>query len=413
VKITIALVAGPVEVFADFPPDEVWTTAYADRPKVDLDLDPSTTLGQAITSGLEALHYVRNGRIPFLPSSVAFRRPDDEKTGVGGTTYLLAVPTADGTAVWKSWVEVTLAELMASGDAGAVSGDPTQIYAVMVPPIGNGILPSWADLLQMLEVLRTTLGVFALPGAVAATVQLLRRWRSQAEVVTHALDAHAQSWGDRGVDPFSFDRWLDDKPWLPDELAALLGCSPSEAKAVLWAFGFGEAPSGLWRRELDEESTTLSRIKHDLIGTTSHHASEAELAIEFRRRLEHLITTGEASSRVDWDELAWMPRSLPGDSAHQARSRRSFAEMLRPSARARTSNEGVARSQAADTADTDTGASRGATAVRSNGKRDEPTATTPSRTRGSQAGAASHARCTVVGLTHGGVRIVRGAGARD
>jgi hypothetical protein len=326
--LTIAAVGRAPGRTNDFPPDEIWAMPFDKRPQTEVLAADDDTLGQVLTRGLAALGYASRGLIAFLPSSIGFWRPEDEVGRLGGTTYVLAVVQHDGSAVWRMYSEVTVHELMTSARAGAVNGDPTRIYAVMIPPIGNGLLPAWPDLIHMLTIAKTALEVLALPGAVVATHAAISRWRRQSAGAVKAIETRSPTWADRGLDPYFFDRWLDDQPWQVDDLAVLLGCTTAEAEAVLWSFGFAAASSGLWRRDDDEEATMLSRLTTDLIGTTTVGATDAQIDAEVTRRFRHLATTGKAPA-VHWDEVEWGPRSLPGDSAHQARSHDSFLDKLR------------------------------------------------------------------------------------
>lgn len=323
-RMTVARVGNTYTGDSHYPADAEWSSPWDCRPRADIDAEENTTLRAVITealltlSGAEAQDYV--------PYSVAFWRPEDELDQIGGSSFVLPVRRDDGSAEWRPWSEVKVAELFDAHQHGLIPGDPRRAYAFVLPQVGNGTLPTWGELLHMLEVLRTVAEILALPGGVAATWALLRGLPDQA---VDAVSTHASDWGERGLDPYALDQYLDDHPWHPADLAAALACSEDSACAVLWALGFARARSGVWRREVDAESTTMSRIRRLLISTAAPDADDPRLGEELQRRLQHLLDTSEAPAERDWDQLPWLRPALPGNSASQARTRAGFLGRLR------------------------------------------------------------------------------------
>lgn len=79
---------------------------------------------------------------------------------------------------------------------------------------------------------------------------------------------------------------------------------------MLWAFGFAEAPSGLWRRRGSEEAKLLADNRAMTLTTGFDRATKRQLAQEFRQRVEHFANTGKAPPAPDWKRLDWLKPPL-------------------------------------------------------------------------------------------------------
>jgi hypothetical protein len=324
-QLTVARIGNAVVGGDSFPADDEWRKPWQARPRVVVDVDDATLLGDVIAQALSEPDITTAG-MHYVPYAIAFWRPEDDAAGVGSRSMLLPVLLDDGSADWRNWTEVKVSQLLAAHERGLIQGDPRRPYAFVLPQVGNGVLPTWHELIAMLDVLRTVVEILALPGGVAASWALLRgRPQEAAEVV----NLHAIDWADRGLDPYGLDVYLDEHPWHPADLAAALACSEDSACALLWVLGFAKAPSGVWRREITPESIAMSRIRRLLISTAAPDAANPELAHELEQRLQHLIDTGLPADERDWDDLPWLQPALPGNSASQARTRRGFARILR------------------------------------------------------------------------------------
>ena len=323
--LTVARIGNATVGGGSFPRDEEWRKPWCTRPQVLVDAGDQTRLGHVIDRALSELGAKSPG-IHHMPYAIAFWRPEDDEERVGSSSMVLPVLRADGSADWLNWPEVTVVQLLEGHERGLIHGDPRRPYAFVLPQVGNGVLPTWHEFVGMLDVLRAVAEVLALPGGVAASWWLLR---GRPEKAIDAVAAHAVDWADRGLDPYALDVYLDDHPWHPADLAAALACSEDAACAVLWALGFAQAPSGVWRRAIDHESTAMSGIRRLLISTAAPDASNPQLADELERRLRHLLDTGRPAAEVDWDELPWLQPALPGNSATQARTSTGFLKRLR------------------------------------------------------------------------------------
>jgi hypothetical protein len=267
-EVTFALVSGRA-LKGKFATQSERTKRYSERPKITLTVEGEETLESAYDRALRAFGVVYpSGETP-MPSFVSFYRDADEQGGLAVGTWALAVPQQDGTARWRRYKQLTYDELVASADAGALNGDPRRPYLVPTPQVGvgNGILPPWETLVQLYETFRQVMELLAAPGGAYATYELAKRSFERSSKSADALNSHAARWRDAGTDPYMFDQWLDDKPWHSADLARLLGCSVDEAEAILWAFGFGVSPSGLWRRHEGEEAKFMADNWTHLIAT--------------------------------------------------------------------------------------------------------------------------------------------------
>jgi hypothetical protein len=89
-------------------------------------------------------------------------------------------------------------------------------------------------------------------------VDVARRIAKRVKPGRRVLRNHHLDWESRGVRPADFAQLLSTRAWGADELAGLLGCSGTEAQAVLWAFGFAfDQTSQRWVRGDDHEADAI------------------------------------------------------------------------------------------------------------------------------------------------------------
>jgi hypothetical protein len=323
--IVVALVGNRKAPSGTFPPDSEWSKPWEQRRRVEIEAFPTTTYGEIIEIALADL--CKGAAAGYRPYAISFWQPsDDNGSGLGRSTYVLAVVRSDGSADWKPWHEVTMEEAEQARTRGLLAGDHERPYAFVLPQVGNGTLPAWADLAHMLEIVRQVTELLTIPGGLAATYWLIRGRPKEAQ---EAVARHGADWQERGLDPYLLDGWLGSHSWDAKQIAAALACTDHEAAAVLWALGFAEGEDGLWRCSVDPESETMSGVRRLLISTASRFANDPQLAEELQRRLKHLLDTGEAPPERDWDRLPWLQPKMPGTEATQSRSRGAFEKMLR------------------------------------------------------------------------------------
>lgn len=251
-----------------------------------------------------------------LGASVAFFRPEDEERVAGGRVSA-AVPLVDerGRVTFGHYFhEVRFGDLIRSGEAGALSGDPFRPYIVLRPGVGNGVLPDWETIKAVWDAMDYVLARIANAGGAAAAAYAVKkgiidRLRKKTQAVSKVIDARSGDWASRNGQPYDVQEWLDDRPWLPADLVPLLDCSESEAEAVLWAFGFAPASLGLWRRDADQEARLLGETMNVAIRGYVHEASDEQVQHLLREEVDHFLETGNAR-RVDWHRFEW--RGAPG-----------------------------------------------------------------------------------------------------
>jgi hypothetical protein len=180
---------------------------------------PTTTYGEIIETALEDL--CKGAAASYRPYAISFWQPsDDDGSGLGRSSYVLAVVRPDGSADWKPWHEVTVEEAERARALGLLAGDHTRPYAFVLPQIGNGTLPIWADLAHMLEILQQVAELLTIPGGLAATYWLIRG-RPKEAVARHGGD-----WQERGRG-FSTEKSMPDTSLTPLSTSSISGKTSS------------------------------------------------------------------------------------------------------------------------------------------------------------------------------------------
>jgi hypothetical protein len=227
--------------------------SWNERRRVTLDVEPDETLehifGRVIaeTGTWEAdwNTYVHSDSAPepgprtrrFLAlREDASRIPLQERL-----SKALTLVDADGRAIWSAWhYDVTYQQLKEAADAGAVPGDPQQIYlAVRSDPAGGGILNSWELLLQAWDE-----GLEIVAGMVASGLysKVKRRFAGRRVLGPRIADLL-----NRGGHADYVRHALRGEDWSPRDLAGLLGCTVSEAEDVLALYGYEPRADGeMW-----------------------------------------------------------------------------------------------------------------------------------------------------------------------
>jgi hypothetical protein len=205
--------------------------------------------------------------------------------------------------------EITFAELIEAADATALRGDPLRPWLILHYEVGNGLLADWGTIANLWDLawyvfdhIDTLLGVAG--GAYAIKRAIVDRLRSRTKGGRDAAARRGPQWmQEQGASPWMLATFLWQVPRTTDQVAGLLGCTAGEAEAVLWAFGLvRDSNSGLWQPGEDEEAKML-RGNLELI---VHSYNEAVIADSIRRRVEHLLDTGETP-----------PVLWPGDPGYQ------------------------------------------------------------------------------------------------
>jgi len=286
IEVVVALVGDPTQPLPEILPERFWLQPYSERQTVALDVRPDESVGDVLQRAVE------QSGAPGMGARIAFYAPDDEQQ-LNPRRASPTVPLVDdaGRVTWRHyWYEPTYGELLRSGEAGALNGDPRRPYLLLEPGRGNGFLSDWPTILTVLVAVRYALGLVAdMDGAASVVDRLRRKTRAASDVI----EAKGDDWSSRNGDPYDVAEWLDDRPWLPADLVPLLGCTEDQAEAMLWAFGFAQADSGLWRRNADEEARLLGETTFAGIHLFQH-ADEEQMRRIVREELEHFLATGRA-----------------------------------------------------------------------------------------------------------------------
>jgi hypothetical protein len=261
---TVALV-GPVYGYPDEPvfdgpllEDQRPELPYAERMKLEVSATSETTLGEIIDSAAARLgtssHF--HDRVADGLTGIAFYEPRDEM-GLGAEPELrwqetIRIVDESGNPSWAvRWVDLRVDELLASHEAGLVAGDPSRPYLWPLIPQG-GMLQQLSDALWTLWLHWEH--VLAAYGSFDLASRMLRRIKKGQAGLTAQ---EGVPWWRRLARPHDFFAYLAASPRSSEEVAALVGCSISEAEGVLWGMGFVAGEDRLWRPALDAPSRVL------------------------------------------------------------------------------------------------------------------------------------------------------------
>jgi hypothetical protein len=296
-EVSFALGAGG-ESWITRPPASAFVTPWAERRTVTLTVTESDRLRKAYADALAALGVVNNLRFVPVPWYIVLHDENDAIDPTPRGLSTVPVPQGLGPAQWKDIDAVTYRDLIVATHAGLIRGDPARHYLFPASAAGCRTVAEWDALLSSLKALKVAIDVFAAPGAVYATLTMLRTLRAHAIESAAVISQKHSQWMDVGADPLAIEQWLDDGPWHADDLAVVLGCSRGEAEAVLWAFGFAQAPSGLWRRGATEEAKLLAGNRLFEVVSSQERRIQA-----LTGRLRVFAETKQAPDDPSWEDL--------------------------------------------------------------------------------------------------------------
>ncbi|MEA2392395.1 MAG: hypothetical protein QOJ82_286 [Solirubrobacteraceae bacterium] len=329
--VTVA-VTPAFELVFDVPDGPTYGASYDELPKTEVKADGGQTLREVLRIAadqlgvrpaaihLDALQSIarQDGR-PWAKPHVAdmlvwvgFRRPDDDEVEYTGDDYVvrrrqqrlsttdLVVRDDRGRAVWrKPGLDATLAELLDAAQVGLMDGSPLEPYLIPSIPQGDpGTLGEWARFIDALKVLWQATEIAATAGGAWGFFELITQvQRRRSPMSIEAVERRAPEWTDRGAAPADLFRLLIAKPRSTEETAALLGCSPDEANAILWAFGFVCKEDGLWEYKADPPAALLGDDVDLVFADAFQWPDWEERLEEFESdRLDELGTTGTPPS---------------------------------------------------------------------------------------------------------------------
>lgn len=304
-EITVALIANSEDPYRQRIPREEWERPYKDRRKVQLTVPSSSTLADVMRQAARKLGVApppEQEPPPSLPAyrRIAFYKPEDEKTfGPRAMPQLhwaqLVLVDGEGRAVFgvSDQRSVAIEDLLQAAKAGVVDGDPLRPYLILEPGWGDVPPPDWPTVLMGLEVVWDVLNRVAVVGGVWAFGEMvLKRLSDRIAVGKKAAGEHRE-WAQRGTRPFQFVALVLTQDWKTEELAELLGCSVSEAEAVLWILGFSQhADTGTWSLSGDVEAGLIRDIQEQI--AISSHRGGPNWDENLRQRILQLLESGES-----------------------------------------------------------------------------------------------------------------------
>jgi hypothetical protein len=300
-RVTVALV-GDEQMSGDLMPESARAVPYAKRRKVELDVGPEDFLGDVLRRAAEQFGATYYGAF------VAFYRPEDETGLKHGYSHVVPLLDDEGRVTWRHmFPDVPYHRLIRAYEAGALDGDPRRPYLLQQPGIGDGVVADWPTLKAVWDAAHFVLENLANIGGaaavgIAAKRVVIDRLRNRSKAVTEMIEQRSGEWAARGGDPADLYEWLDDRPWSSADLADMLGCTEGEAGAILWAFGFTTAQSGLWRRNQSEEGKFFNET--NMIGMTATGVREDDLRRVMATEIKAFLASGQA--RPDsWQRVPW------------------------------------------------------------------------------------------------------------
>jgi hypothetical protein len=320
--VSVALIGDPQTAFVvgdegitglRFPQD--FEIPYADRPKVDLEVEEDDTLGSIMLRAAQHFN-VESGtwgdtEIDMV-AFIAFYTPEHEREFRGWHVELPLVDEEGRLYFDYEWKNVTFAQVQLAADAGVFVGDPTKPYLLLQPGIGNGQITDWATLHAIYEALKYLVAGLSAAGGIYGGVQavqaVINRLRERLAQAAPVIESQGAEWDLRRIRPDNLFNALGDGPWQRDDLAKRLGTTPEQAEAFILGAGWAQDGAGLWRRGQDEEAKFLDNT-FDLVihtGMTANREAVERLVLD---RARHLLDTGQAPE-LDWDEVM---RHLPDD----------------------------------------------------------------------------------------------------
>ncbi|MEX1357428.1 MAG: hypothetical protein WD981_02280 [Gaiellaceae bacterium] len=297
--VLLTLVGDPVQPGA--PLETEWEKPFADRPTVELDVEPDESLGSIVQRALEAfdVKVPADTISPVHLVDIGFHDDEADRPRV----WDMSVVDEYGRAVWTAYDLrlVPFSQVLASAEAGVFPGDPRCLYIILREPIGNGLGIDWPTVVHAWEVIdQIVRRVGEYGGAVATIAAALALVRSRIRRGRDAIIRNMPQWSQRGARPYDVARLLTQRTWSVAELAGLLGCSEEDAEAVLDLFGFARSDrDGLWHQSEDDAARILAAAFEEAAAT--HFDFTAQEREEFAQRIEELVRTGEPPPERTYD----------------------------------------------------------------------------------------------------------------
>jgi hypothetical protein len=301
--VTVALVGDPANPGHSIPEAE-WGRRWEDRPRIELEVQPTDSLGSIRERALEQFgvatpNYAHGGRLATEFPFVAFYS-ESRPTQMSGAGMSITVTDDLGRAVWS--VDPDLArfdQLVSASELGALEGDPQRIYLILLPPSGNGIFVDWQSLLDAWRITWDVLeSIDTVAGAAAAAEFVRRKIRNRLQRGRPTVEHRASEWGQRNGNPHDVAGLLGRRSWTAEEASGLLGVTTEDAIAVLAIFGFAQdGEDQRWYRDGDQAAALLGAVLDEV-----WRYPPREDAPMFRTRINEILRTGDTMPYPDYRE---------------------------------------------------------------------------------------------------------------
>ncbi len=285
---------------------EDFVRPWDERCKVEIEVEESDTLKTILKRGTEALGSelppADYDTFPFVDFFV-------EGRGSIRLRNELTLVDDEGRVRWTwKWADEPYSELLRAHEAGVLVGDPTRIYVLRQPGIGNGVL---ADFPSFVELLRLTFEVLGAVGAVSDVRKWVHELVLRGRKATDTFEKYRTDWETNGAMPHKVWEFLRQQPWTSGDLARALGANVDEVESILLYLGHVRGADGFWRPGDDALSQFLAGNAEFLLHNP--HVERRWVRLYLQERLEEFVETGEAPE-LSWPELPTMPPSEWTDS---------------------------------------------------------------------------------------------------
>jgi hypothetical protein len=238
------------------------------------------------------------GRFEDLLRFAAFVLPGDEEDGPAVLRHkylhLRRVATVDaaGLARWDVRpLDAPIGNLLRAGDAGLLGGDPLRPYLILAVPGGDlgAIGTTWSAFEEAFTVVWE---VVSAAGTAYSAAQAIKAIRARLGGAKEVIALRSEEWSERGARPADLVPILGAEARSSGQVAALLGCTETEAEALLWGLDFEAGDDGLWRAAVENEEASVPLLARSLLGRSEATSTDG-LQAEAEAALRHQEASGE------------------------------------------------------------------------------------------------------------------------
>jgi len=299
IRVEVALLGDPARPVQPIPLPE-WRRPWSERPRITLEVADDETVADVLRRASEEFEVASHEHFSTArPTFIAFHE-DGAARDVLALARDLTLVDDSGAALWRVDFEFApYGQVVRSADAGAITGDPRRLYLILQYGAGNGIVPSWPDFIQALEVVWEIIDrAETLYGVAAIAVAARRKIRQRLERGRETLRRRIPLWGQRGADLEAFADSVRGRSWSAEELGRFLDCTPEEAEDVLGVLGFArDEEDGRWYRRADQAAAVIEDVVVEVWRHPMRQAPDV-----FRIRVEELLRTGEPQPYPSYGE---------------------------------------------------------------------------------------------------------------